>query len=256
MRRRELLRGAGLLALAGCSPSAPPLPAPTVTDSVPNRPVNVERVWSAARGREVTLAVMRPPTTGKLPVCVMLHGRGGDANMPIQLGVPDLLESFAMVSLDGGDSYWVPRDVADDPQRMLTEELPVWLSERGLVSSPFGAFGISMGAYGALNYARAVPGLTVAAVSPALFITWSEASSRDAFAGEEAWAATDPLRHPPPDTRLGVWCGTEDPFIDAARRFVEVADPEVTALEPGAHDSAYWMRELPDIVAYLGERAG
>jgi len=53
-----------------------------------------------------------------------------------------------------------------------------------------------------------------------------------------------------------VWCGTEDPFIDAARRLVEVAEPEVTSLEPGAHDAAYWTRELPEIVAYLGERAG
>ena len=83
-----------------------------------------------------------------------------------------------MVSLDGGDSYWVPRSDSDDPQRMLTEELPVWLAERGL-GSVFGVFGISMGAYGALNYARAVPGLTVAAVSPALFLTWSEAEARD-----------------------------------------------------------------------------
>jgi S-formylglutathione hydrolase FrmB len=255
MRRRELLRGVGLLTLAGCSSAAPPLPAPTVTDSVPNRPVNVERVWSAARGREVTLAVMRPKA-GELPVCVMLHGRGGDANMPIQLGVPDLLTSFAMVSLDGGDSYWVPRDAADDPQRMLTEELPGWLSERGLAPEPFGAFGISMGAYGALNYARSMPGLTVAAVSPALFGSWPEAESRNAFADESSWAATDPLRYPPRDARLGVWCGTEDPFIDAARRFVEVAGPEVAALEPGAHDSDYWRRELPEIIAYLGERAG
>ncbi len=255
MRRRDLLRSAGLLALAGCAPTAPPLPPPTVTDSVPNRPVNVERVWSAARGREVSLAVMRPPAAGEWPVCVMLHGRGAGASMPIQLGVPDLLESFAVVSLDGGDSYWVPRDPADDPQRMLTDELPGWLSERGL-GAPFGALGISMGAYGALNYARAVPGLTVAAVSPALFETWSEAESRDAFAGEEAWSATDPLRHPPANTSVGVWCGTEDPFIDAVRRFVEVAEPEKTVLEPGAHDSAYWTRELPDIIAYLGERAG
>lgn len=255
MRRRELLRGAGLLALAGCTPSAPPLPPPTVTDSVPNRPVNVERVWSAARGRDVTLAVLRPPSAGEWPVCVMLHGRGADASMPIQLGVPDLLDRFAVVSLDGGDSYWVPREPADDPQRMLTEELPGWLSERGL-GAPFAALGISMGAYGALNYARAVPGLTVAAVSPALFVTWSEASARNAFADEAAWAATDPLRHPPPDTALGVWCGTEDPFIEATRRFAEVAKPEVTSLKPGAHDSAYWTRELPEIIAYLRERAG
>jgi hypothetical protein len=36
---------------------------------------------------------------------------------------------------------------------------------------------------------------------------------------------------------------------------VEVAGPERTSLEEGAHDTAYWTRELPEIISYLGKHA-
>lgn len=270
MKRRDLLRGAaglGLTALAGCSATAPGLPEPTVTTSLPGRPVTVEYVRSAARGANVALVVIRPAGTEdqELPVCVTLHGRGSSARMCVQLDVPDTLTAavnagvppFAMVGLDGGDSYWVARDQRDDPQRMLTDELPGWLAERNLVTTPFAAFGISMGAYGALNYARNTPHPVVAALSPALFHDWPDAEARDAFAGRDAWAATEPLRHVDAlgDAALGVWCGTEDPFIDAARKLVDLADPEVAALDAGAHDADYWLRVLPDVVRFIGQHA-
>ncbi|MPZ79207.1 MAG: esterase [Actinophytocola sp.] len=271
MRRRTLLRGAsglGLAGLAGCSSPAPPLPPPTVTGSKPNRPVNVEYVRSEARGRNVTLVVMRPAgeVDSTLPVCVALHGRGSDARMFVQLGVPDLLTQlagegrppFAMVGVDGGNDYWVARTHHDDPQRMLTEELPGWLAERDLEPAPFAAFGLSMGGYGALNYARTTPHPVVAALSPALFLDWPDAESRDAFAGEEAWASTDPFQHLDAlgDTKLGVWCGTDDPFVDAARKLADAASPEVAAFDPGDHDAPYWLRTVPRAVRFLADHAG
>jgi pimeloyl-ACP methyl ester carboxylesterase len=109
------------------------------------------------------MVVIRPAGAleDELPVCVALHGRGSDARMIVQLGVEKLLATaptpFAMVGLDGGNSYWVAKESSDDPQRMLTDELPGWLAERHLAPTPFAVFGLSMGAYGALNYARRSP---------------------------------------------------------------------------------------------------
>jgi S-formylglutathione hydrolase FrmB len=258
MRRRTLLLGG--LALAGCATQAPP--RPSVTSTTPAFSANVEVVRSAARGTDVTLVVLRPRQAldQELPVCVALHGRGSDARMIMQLGIADLLNTaltpFAMVGLDGGDSFWVARDPADDPQRMLTEELPGWLGERNLVTTPFAAFGISMGAYGALNYARRTPHPAVAAVSPALFLNWPQARAREAFAGEEQWAVTEPLRHVDAlgDAVVGVWCGTGDQFHPAAKRFADLAKPRVARFTQGGHDVGYWTRVLPEVVDFLSAR--
>lgn len=229
----------------------------------PVEPVTVERVSSVARGAEVQLITMRPNgVPGQLPVCVALHGRGADASMFVDLGVPDLLDSmvasgsmpFAVVAVDGGEDYWVgAKDPADDPQRMLNDELPSWLADRGLATTPFGVLGISMGGYGALNYARGGLSPTAAVLSPALFLSWPEAQTRDAFADEAAWQATDPLQHLPElsGARLGVWCGTEDPFIDSTNRLVETAKPAVAALGEGDHDSEYWTRVLPAALDFV-----
>jgi S-formylglutathione hydrolase FrmB len=232
---------------------------------VPAGPVEVDRVRSAARGRDIDLVIMRPAgTPGDLPVCLALHGRGASAKSLADMGVPRFLTAatrarvppFAVVAVDGGDSYFVARDRKDDPQRMLAEELPVWLAARGL-PAPSGAFGISMGAFGVLRLTRQRRDLrAVAVIGPALFRSWAEAESRAAFRDERQWAANEPLRH----TReiagvpLGVWCGTEDPFVDAARELVDRTKPEVTAISSGAHDDGYFRRVLPDVLGFVGNR--
>lgn len=268
MRRRTLLLGGATLVLAGCGDDAPQLPPATWQPTRPKpgeppRAVAVETVRSAARGRDVTLVVARPEhaVDQELPVCVALHGRGGDGRMVLQLGVPKLLNAapapFAVVGVDGGDSYWVAKDPADDPQRMLAEELPGWLGERGLARTSFAVFGLSMGAYGAFNYARRDPHPVVAAISPALFTSWSDAAARNAFAGEAHWADTEPLRHVDAlgDATVGVWCGDDDPFEPAARELVELARPEVAEFAPGGHDADYWSRTVPAVVTWLAGHA-
>ena len=139
-----------------------------------------ERIRSLSRGTEVELVVIRPEDAEpNLPVCLALHGRGEGAGMFVDLGVPRMLSSavnyqgtppFAVVAVDGGDSYWVARDEDDDPQKMLAEELPTWLEERGLATNPFAVLGISMGGYGAFNYAANLNDPALAAISPALFL--------------------------------------------------------------------------------------
>jgi hypothetical protein len=218
-----------------------------VVPDVPPVAVSVTRRESAARGCYVDFVTMN--AVPGLPVCVVLHGRGSSARGMVALGLPRFLAAarakFTMVAVDGGDSYWVPRG-ADDPQRMLTAELPEWLRAAGL-GQPRAVLGISMGCFGGLVYARGA-GLPAAVLSPALFRSWDDARTVDVFAGEAQWASYEPLRHPLP-TRLAVWCGYEDPFYDSARELA--ARAEVAAFDHGEHTDGYWRRVLPDALAWL-----
>jgi S-formylglutathione hydrolase FrmB len=232
------------------------------------RPVTRERIRSLSRRTEVELVVIRPEDAEpNLPVCLALHGRGEGAGMFVDLGVPEMQSSvvnyqgtppFAVVAVDGGDSYWVAPDESDDPQAMLAEELPEWLGERGLATNPFAVLGISMGGYGAFNYAVNLSDPALAAISPALFLSWPEAKAREVFADEKQWDDTDPLRHLDAlaGVPIGVWCGEADPFIDATRELVDLAKPAVADIAPGDHDDVYWRKVLPDALKFVGERLG
>jgi hypothetical protein len=230
-------------------------PAGTVPD-VPAGPVVTTHLKSQARGRDVTVITMAPEgmTADTLPKCVALHGRGGDAMWMAGLGVPKFLTAavragvppFAVISVDGGpDSYWIPAP-GDDPQKMLTTEL-------GPIQA---AFGISMGGFGALCLAGRLPLKAVAVASPAIYQSWSDAAQRNAFTGEAQWSANEPLRHTSSltGTQLGVWCGTEDPLLGATKALIAQTHPVHTAITSGAHEEAYWLRVLPEMIAFLGER--
>lgn len=271
LSRRGLLAGSALALLAGCSstPSAPP-PGPSAvpvpTSPAPLRdPVTVHRVPSAARGTDVDLVLITPegvPASG-LPVCVALHGRGAQARTFLSLGVPQLLTAavragtppFAVVAVDG-DHYWVDVGSGDDPQRMLTEELPGWLTARDLRPAS-AVFGVSMGGFGALRFARAHPDLkAVATASAALFVSWPDARSRKVFAGEDNWRAEEPLLHTGElrAGRLGVWCGESDPFLGADRKLVKAVSPAAARFSPGKHEDEYWRGILPDVLKFVGQR--
>jgi putative esterase len=229
-----------------------------VVPDVPAGPVRVDRVRSRARGRVVELVTMAPagePASGA--VCLALHGRGGGARWFESLGMSRFLTAavrsgatpFTVVSVDCGQNYLLARD-GDDPRRMITDELPVWLAEREL-PEPVAVLGISMGGFGALGL---TPGpRTVAVISPALFPTWPDAKGRNVFRDEREWAASEPLRNLDrlDGTRLGVWCGTEDPFVEPARRLAGAVRPAVAAFANGAHDAGYWLRVLPDALAFV-----
>ncbi|HET9142413.1 alpha/beta hydrolase [Actinophytocola sp.] len=237
----------------------------TVASTARPDPVSIEQVHSPARGTPVDLVTIRPANaaSARLPVCLALHGRSANAKVFLDLGVPEALNAvtaagakpFAVVSVDGGDSYWVAKTPSDDPQKMLTDDLPAWLVNRGFATTPFAVLGISMGAYGALNYARN-PGLNaVAAISGALFESWPEARSRNAFSNEAEWEATEPLRHVDAikADRLGVWCGESDPFVNQARRLIDLAHPRVSDISAGGHTDTYWRRILPDVLRFVAD---
>jgi pimeloyl-ACP methyl ester carboxylesterase len=237
-------------------------PSKAAVTAVPPGPVVVERVYSAARGKHVNLVTMRPAgVRGPLPVCLVLHGRGGNANDYIQFGLPRLLTAaarqgvppFAAAAVDCGRSYFMDID-GDDPMRMLVEEVPRWLAQRRF-AAPMAVLGFSMGGWGALNLARRRPGLrAVALASPALFQEWAVAQTREVWADEAQWSEYEPLRHVDglTGTPIGLWCGTEDSFAAPAREFVEQAHPEFAAITRGAHDGDYWHRVLPEIMRFVG----
>lgn len=280
-RRQLLLGGLGLalvgtgVAAAGATTEAAPGDlalgqatgkAGSQTATVPNVPpgrVTVERVYSPARGRAINLVIMRPAGVPdrKLPVCLVLHGRGGDARGYLDFGLPQFLTAatrsgvppFAAVAVDCGRTYLMDRD-GDNPMRMLLEDLPHWLAARGL-SAPQATLGFSMGGFAALNYARQRKNLrAVALASPAMFQYWSDAKKRNSFNDEQQWLEFEPLHHTDEltGTPIGLWCGTEDAFVDAAREFITLNRPELPAISKGAHNSAYWLRVLPDIMKFLG----
>jgi S-formylglutathione hydrolase FrmB len=252
-----------LLGLTGGTGSVPDVPPATVT---------AHQVHSAARGRMVNLVTMVPAGADPrdLPVCLVLHGRNNNAQGMVTLGLPRFLTAavragmppVALVAVDGGDSYWVARTPADDPQRMLTAELPGWLTERGFATGvPATVLAISMGCFGALVYARGRvtgnPLRAMALLSPALFQNWTGANGVHAFASEARWAAYEPLRHLdqlPAALPLGIWCGREDPFYPAAAQLAAGTRPVLASFPHGQHDDDFWRRMLPAAVPFVGTR--
>jgi S-formylglutathione hydrolase FrmB len=288
LTRRQLLAGgaavagAGALAAGGVAltgsvetPAPVPLrvPVPARTPRSTQADVTVEWVASAARNRSVRLVITSP--TGRdrrtLPLCVGLHGLGGNALWWGDPGIRRVLGAawasgvppFTVAALDGGDNYWHAVRPGDDPRRMLLDELPGWMTQRGIAlgtaGTPVLAAGVSMGGAGALMYARerahrATPLRAVGVMSPGLFTDWRVADRRP-FAGFADWAANDPLRFYPEiaDTPTGMWCGDKDSFADAVRRYIALAHPEFSLISPGKHDGTYFGSVLPQVAAFLGK---
>ncbi|OZM74610.1 alpha/beta hydrolase [Amycolatopsis antarctica] len=234
----------------------------------------IEKVYSAARGREVELVTMLPsrsPARG-LPMVLLLHGLGASARKAAPTGLVSRLSSdvarrampsFGFVAVDGGNSYWHENTSGDDPMGMLLEEIPAWLRERGLGGrdgAPFACAGNSMGGFGSMLYARRrserrQPVSAVAVMAPALITSWAEMSKRGAFRDAADWASMDPLRNIDALRGIptGLWCGTEDRFIEGARRYIAAARPTVGFTGPGTHSDAFNRSVVPSVIGFLGK---
>lgn len=230
--------------------------------AIPNvtpAPVTFRRMHSVARGRDIDLVEIRPAGAEPgVPVCLALNGRGRSARDLLDLGIPSFLTAaigagappFAIATVDCGDTYLMPSG-DDHPMTMLTQELPSWLD-----APPAAAIGFSMGGFGALCLARQLPLRAVAVAGPALFRDWPDANSRHVFTSERQWADNEPLRHTSEltGTSLGIWCGTEDPFLDAANELITKTQPQHSAITRGAHNDGYWRRVLPDMLRFIGSQ--
>lgn len=220
---------------------------------------------SAARGGvETNWAIARPPgQTQPLRPVIALHGRGGSAASVMDLGVPEGLAAlagagvppFAVVSVDGGDTYWHRRvSGADSGAMVLTELLPM-LAAQGLDTSRVGFLGWSMGGYGALLLgARLGPARTAAicAVSPALWTGYLPTDD-GAFDSYHDWQQNTVFGLPALSSiPIRVDCGTSDRFYAASQQFVaHLRRPVAGGFSPGGHDEAFWRSHLPDELRWL-----
>ena len=220
---------------------------------------------SAARGGiETNWAIARPPGQHQaLRPVIALHGHGANASQVMDFGVLDGLARvvnaglppFAVVSVDGGDTYWHRRaSGADSGAMVLTELLPM-LATHGLDISRVAFMGWSMGGYGALLLgARLGPARTAAicAVSPALWTSYL-ATDDGAFDSSADWAnntvfGSDALSSIP----IRVDCGTSDRFYAATRQFVaQLKKPASGGFSAGGHDDSFWRQHLPDELTWL-----
>ncbi|MGF7234534.1 MAG: alpha/beta hydrolase [Frankia sp.] len=252
-------------AIEGCGPAGVP---------PPDRPGPQVRTTftSAARRRPVTMVVAWPPGHGPtrttrdsdaLPVCLVLHGLGGNADQTIVgMGLDRYLAAavrlggppFALAAVDGGGSYWHRRASGDDPESMIVDELRPRLSRLGLRTSRIALLGGSMGGYGALLLARRHPSLVVAAAasSPAMWRSFS-ASAPGAFDSAVDFAAHRVLGTPPaPGVSYRIDCGGADEFSGVSH--TAAADLRATehSYGKGCHTTGYWRRVVPAQLAFVG----
>lgn len=279
MSRRGLLAGAGVAAAAaagGTLVEYDHLPGRSTAHALlglTGEPGSIPDAEPGARdeGRFVSAyvevdphwVITHPPGVSpgtRLPVVVALHGAGSTAEAWFdQLGLDQFLAAsghrFAVAAVDGGlRSFWHERSDGQDPGRMLHDEFLPLLADRGL--SLAGVLGWSMGGLGALLLGSRLAGAgdarPVLAVSPALWPEYDQAMP-EAYDTEEQYDEATARAREQLARESRVDCGTADPFYRDVRAVLEGIDVEQHYL-PGAHDTAYWTRVLPDQLDWLAAR--
>jgi S-formylglutathione hydrolase FrmB len=239
----------------------------------PGRTVSGTFVSRARGGRRTEWAIALPPGTRrqarKLPVAVVLHGRGNDhasAFSASYLGLDRFLAAavgagaapFALASVDGGESYWHARSDGENAGAMVVDELLPMLARHGLDVRRVAFLGWSMGGYGALRLAgRLGPDRVIAAtaMSPALWHRFAD-SAPGAFddAADFSRCTLFGRQADLDDIRLRIDCGEEDPFYEATRDYVNGfrARP-AGGFQPGSHDVGYWRRMAPAHIRFISQ---
>ena len=226
---------------------------------------------AARKGVEVGWTAAYPPgstASAALPVCVLLHARGGTHRWPFdRLGLQHHLAAavdagavrpFVLVSVDGGKATnWHPRANGDDPQAMVTDELLPMLARRGLQTSGIGVWGWSLGGYGALLLAEHLGPTrlrTVAAASPAIWTSYGDAQS-GTFDGAADFGRNDVLAQASKLAGIPVRVdtGSDDPFAGTTRRLMAAVHPTPAGgVSSGCHDPAFWSRHAAAELAFVG----
>jgi S-formylglutathione hydrolase FrmB len=266
---RASVGAAGLWALSGLldplQPQAAPAPfePSTAGKSLPTKLTG--SFVSAARGGVLTnwVIAMPPGQTEMLRPVIALHGVDGDANQMLEAGVEDGLAQlaqngkpgFAVVGVDGGNTYWHKRASGEDAGAMVLDELLPMLSSMGMDTSRVGFMGWSMGGYGALHLgAKLGPARTagICAISPALYTSYA-GSAPGAFDSYDDYVRNSVLNVPAlSQIPLRVDCGTFDRFYFATRQFVsQLKTPPAVSFSLGGHDIGYWRAQLPAELAWL-----
>lgn len=268
MTRRAFLAGAGGIVVVGLGAAAvegPRTLAKHLRDDVMGKPkvfipdvpegqVQLTSVYSHARGRDVDLFTAVPAGYGDgkgLPVCLVLHGASARPKDFQAFGLAKFLTAtvqrgtppFVLAGADGGLLEWEPGHAPNDnPQAMVTDEMPGWLEKRGFDTSRIAAWGWSMGGYGVLRLAEVKQHWlkAVAGFSPAV------------GPGDPVFAGIDALT----GQSTGVWCGTEDPLYPDVKQLVAAMPqrPDPLFYGKGAHTRVFWDSVTLPAFAYIGGR--
>lgn len=226
---------------------------------------------SAFREGESGWAIALPPggLTG-LPVVVALHQLRADHRTAFRrkMRADEFLADhvakgrppFAIATIDGGLTYWHPREDGEDTSAMVVKEFLPLLADHGLRTDRIGLIGWSMGGYGALRLAGRLGPRRVASVcaaGPALRANLEDYpsgfESADAYAkhtifGKQAKLDGIPVR---------IDCGDKDFFYRDTLTYAAGFDRKiVTNFEPGEHNPEFWRRVLPAQLAFLGKHFG
>ena len=248
------------------------VPAPDFAPYATPGPQYSGTFYSAARRTSVGYTIGYPPGHGpgdRLPLLIALHGFAGNhANAlsgltPSQAvalqpgGTP--LPPLALVTVDGGDSYWNPHP-GDNPQAMLTNELIPLCQRQGLGTGArgIGVLGISMGGYGALLLAEKYPRLVgaVAAISPAIWTSYAQARAANpgAYASAAAFAAGDAVTHAGAlaGVPVRIASGSDDPFYPGVRALARALPKGAeVSISGGCHTGAFFNAQEPPSLAFL-----
>ena len=176
----------------------------------------------------------QPELAARLGVVVALHGLGSSALGAADLYAPAMAaagsSTFAVIAVDGGNTYWHRRATGDDPLGMIIHEVLPRAAASGLDTGRIGIVGYSMGGYGALLLAErlgqahtAGPAVAaVAAASPAIFASYQDARAADprAYDDQADFSRNDVIAGIAALRRIPVWvtCGSSDPFVAVTQR--------------------------------------
>ncbi len=228
--------------------------------SVPSIDVDVidGRLPSRAMGRDVAYA-MSMPSEPPTVVLVGLHGRGGNhRDVFDHLGVHKFVAAaglpYAVVSVDGGETFWRKRADGTDAQALVVDELLPLALTRAPSAVPV-VIGWSMGGYGALLAAIQRPGVfrVVVANSPSIWYS-AGASPPGAFDGEDDFRRNDVLAESDALRELPVLVdvGDDDYFAGAVRDLHRRVPSIAGGVHPGFHDAS-WRVWFPRQLVFISE---
>lgn len=263
-RRKFLVAGASALALVSsgaCTPRTTKSPPESASSKGSARSGSFT---SRARGGVLTNWTIARPAATEAPLhpVIALHWRTGNAQQVMAFGVADQLAQvvsrgapgFAVVSVDGGDTYWHRRGDGSDSGAMITDELLPILADQGLDTTRIGFMGWSMGGYGALLLGARIGAPRVAAISicsPALWardgfppVAFDSVEDWDA---NSVWGLTDLESIP-----VRIDCGTEDFLYAQTKMYVDQLEPKPAGgFSPGKHDDTFMVSQMGAELAWI-----